>query len=120
MRLEELLIDVLESSKMSGFNDLQGNDAGCFGTCQKHVGLQNIATAAVGGKHGIVGLNVSAAGCLVVEADKLGAREPHRFGINFREETAPGVDLAQDVHVELDDGFDSVHIDNPNHSRHVR
>ena len=105
---------------MSGFNDLQGDDAGCFRTSQKHIGLQNIATVAVGGKHGIVGLNVCAAGCLMVEANNLGAREPHGFGINVRPETAPGVDLAQDVHVELDDGFDGVHINNPTHSFHVR
>ena len=90
MGLKELLIDVFKSSKMSCFNDLQGDDAGCFGTSRQHIGLQNIATAAIGGKHGIVGLDVCTAGCLMVEAYKLGAREPHGFGINFQPETAPG------------------------------
>ena len=64
MGLKELLIDVFKSSKMSGFNDLQGDNAGCFRTCQQHIGLQDIATAAVGGKHGIVGADVRVLGIL--------------------------------------------------------
>ena len=120
MRLKELLIDVLESAKMSGFNDLQGDDAGCFGSCQQHSWLQNIAAAAVGGEHGVVGLDVRAAGCLVVETNELGSREPHGFGIiTWPKDPVHGGDLAQDVLVELDDGFYGVHIDNPKHSLHV-
>ena len=77
MRLEELLVYVLERPKMSGFNDLQGDDARCFRSCQQHIWLENISAVAIGGKHGIVGLNVGGAGVLVVNTNQLGAREPH-------------------------------------------
>ena len=118
MRLEELLIYVLECPKMSGFNDLQGDDARCFRSCQQHIWLENISAVAIGGKHGIVGLNVGGAGILVVNTNQLGAREPHGLRITFWPETVPGVDIAQNVLVELDDVFNVVHIHNPKHSVH--
>ena len=58
MGLKQLLIDELETAKMFGFDNLQGEDASCLRTCQKNIWLQDVATAAVGGEHGVVGADV--------------------------------------------------------------
>ena len=60
MRFKELFIDELETAKMSGFDNLQGEDASRLRTSQKNIWLQDVATAAVGSEHCVVGADVRA------------------------------------------------------------
>ena len=84
MRFKELFIDELETAKMSGLNDLQGEDASCLRTCQKNIWLQDVATAAVGGEHGVVGADIrQVLPAVVVEVESyyLCSSKPHWLGI---------------------------------------
>ena len=84
MGLKQLLIDELETAKMSGLNDLQGEDASCLRTCQKNIWLQDIATSAIGGEHGVVGADIrQVLPAVVVEVESyyLSSSKPHWLGI---------------------------------------
>ena len=84
MGLKQLLIDELETAKMSGFDDLQGEDASCLRTCQKNIWLQDVATAAVGSEHCVVGADIRQvlpAAVVEVESYYLGSSKPHWLGI---------------------------------------
>ena len=106
MGLKQLLVDELETAKMSGFDDLQGEDASCLRTCQKNIWLQDVATAAVGSEHGVVGADVRVVRILEVDTCHLCARKPHWFGITWSPcscACCSWIHLAKDIPMELDE-----------------
>ena len=84
MRFKELFIDELETAKMFGFDNLQGEDASCLRTCQKNIWLQDVATAAVGSEHCVVGADIRQvlpAAVVEVESYNLCSSKLHWLGI---------------------------------------
>ena len=119
MGLKQLLIDELETAKMSGLNDLQGEDASRLRTCQKNIWLQDVATAAVGGEHGVVGADVRVVRILKLDTGYLCARKPHWFGITSSPcscDCCSWIHLAQDIQMELDDCLNVQGIEHLNHA----